>query len=302
MTAQQLADQLEVSPRTIYRDLDALSAAGVPVYAERGPSGGCMLLESYRTNLTGLHENEVRALFMLTVPALVADLGVEKDAEAALRKLTAALPTPFQQDAAQMQQRIHLDPAPWFQPEEPVPHLRLLLDAIWQQQRVRIVYRRADGQWVKRLVAPYGLVAKGSIWYLVADSHFTQVFRVSRVQEAALTNGRFPRPTDFNLPQFWQTWSERVEQRREKLAVLLAVAPAGVLPLTHLLGDTIHQLLAEAESDANGRLHLRLTFASLEDAARQLAGLPTTITVLEPASLRQQLHTHALAIATHYAP
>jgi hypothetical protein len=119
MTAQDLAERLEVSPRTIYRDLDALSAAGVPVYAERGPQGGCMLLESYRTNLTGLKEDEVRALFMFTVPGLLADLGADKASEAAMLKLTAALPAPFQQDVEQLRHRIHLDTAPWFQPEEP---------------------------------------------------------------------------------------------------------------------------------------------------------------------------------------
>lgn len=108
MTAQELANALEVSPRTIYRDLDALSIAGVPVYAERGPQGGCRLLESYRTNLTGLKEDEVRALFMLTVPGLLADLGLAREAEAALLKLTAALPTPFQQDAALVRQRLLL--------------------------------------------------------------------------------------------------------------------------------------------------------------------------------------------------
>ncbi|MCA9931756.1 MAG: HTH domain-containing protein, partial [Anaerolineales bacterium] len=125
MTAQELSDRLEVSTRTIYRDLDALSTSGVPVYAERGPNGGCALLDSYRTNLTGLTESEVRALFMFTVPNLLADLGAEKASEAAMLKLTAALPVPFQKDAGEVRARLHLDPVGWFQPKDPVPFLSL---------------------------------------------------------------------------------------------------------------------------------------------------------------------------------
>ena len=148
MTAEDLSERLEVSTRTIYRDLDALSASGVPVYAERGPQGGCMLMESYRTNLTGLNENEVRALFMFTVPGLLAELGAEKDSEQAMLKLTASLPAPFQKDAKMVQERLLLDPAGWFQGEEPVPYLSLLQEAVWNNQRVRVDYRRGDGQWV----------------------------------------------------------------------------------------------------------------------------------------------------------
>lgn len=300
MTAQQLGDKLEVSTRTIYRDLDALSAAGVPVYAERGPNGGCLLLESYRTNLTGLNENEVRALFMFTVPGLVADLGVEKESEAALRKLTAALPLPFQQNAAAVQQRLHLDPAPWFQPAEPVPYLRLLQEAIWTEQRVRMQYRRSDGQWVKRLIDPYGLVAKASTWYVVAGGQFTQVFRVSRIMEAEMTNGRFTRPTHFDLPTFWQSWSEQIEQRREKISVTLAASPAGVVLLSHLLGDAIHPLLAAAASDDRGWLHLTLSFASLEEAAQQLMGLGTAVDILTPPTLRHHIHHLATQLVQQY--
>src|SRR5690606_3266212 len=151
MTANELAERLEVSTRTIYRDLDALSTAGGPGYAERGPQGGCRLLESYRTNLTGMKEKEVRALFMLTVPGLLADLGVDQDVEAALLKLTAAIPAPFQRDAERVRQRIHLDPAGWFQMAEPLPYLSLLQQAVWEDRRVRVDYRRADGGRVQRV-------------------------------------------------------------------------------------------------------------------------------------------------------
>jgi predicted DNA-binding transcriptional regulator YafY len=188
MTADNLAQRLEVSPRTIYRDLDALSSAGVPVYAERGPHGGCMLMESYRTNLTGLNEKEVQALFMFTVPGLLADLGAEKASQAAMLKLMASLPAPFQQDAAFVQQRLHLDPAAWFQPDEDVPFLPLLQTAVWQHKRFRMTYRRGDGQWVKRLLDPYGLVAKASVWVEVIAPHG---LRQKLYEQAALAMSQY---------------------------------------------------------------------------------------------------------------
>ena len=289
MTAQELAERLEVSPRTIYRDLDALSAAGVPVYAERGPQGGCMLLESYRTNLTGLKEDEVRALFMFTVPGLLADLGADKASETAMLKLTAALPTPFQKDVEQLRNRIHLDAAPWFQPEEPVPYLPLIQEAVWQQRRVRLVYRRGDGLWIKRLVAPYGLVAKTSIWYVVAgiqERHW--VYRVSRIMEAEMTEGLFERPSAFNLADYWTQWCRRFERSQEKLAVTLQVSPVGVPGLVQVFGDGLYQVL-EGAVEENGRLTFSLTFASEEAACQQLLGLGTAVEIINPVSLRQKI-------------
>ena len=289
MTAQELAERLEVSTRTIYRDLDALSAAGVPVYAERGPQGGCMLLESYRTNLTGLKEDEVRALFMFTVPGLLADLGADKASKAAMLKLTAALPIPFQQDVEQLRHRIHLDAAPWFQPEEPVPYLSLIQEAVWQQKRVRLVYRRGDGLWIKRLVSPYGLVAKTSIWYVVVgiqERHW--VYRVSRIMEAEMTDVTFERPSAFNLADYWAQWCRRFERSQEKYVVTIQVTPAGVPLLVQAFGDGLYGVLDSA-AEENGCLTFNLTFASEEAACQQLLGLGTVVEIIEPASLRQKI-------------
>jgi predicted DNA-binding transcriptional regulator YafY len=291
MTAQELADRLEVSTRTIYRDLDALSSAGVPVYAERGPAGGCQLLESYRTNLTGLKETEVRALFMFTVPRLLAYVGAEKELESALLKLTAALPAPFRRDAELVRQRIHLDPAGWFQQEETSPWLALLQEAIWQEQRLRLEYRRGDGHWVKRLVDPYGLVAKAGIWYLVAGSFGRPyTFRVSRIQEAVPTGSHFERPGQFDLVAYWQEWCAAFEKSRQQVAVSLAVQPAGLPLLVQAFGEGIHDLLAQSEgTDEHGRLGLALTFESEESACIRLLGLGTTVEVVAPGSLRRRL-------------
>jgi len=303
MTAQELSERLEVSPRTVYRDLDALSASGVPVYAERGPNGGCELLERYRTNLTGLTESEVRALFMFTVPNLLTDLGANKASEAAMLKLTASLPAPFRKDADEVRAKLHLDAAGWFQVKDPIPYLSLLQDAVWQERRVRMEYRRGDGRWVKRLVDPYGLVAKTSVWYLVGLIYggMPMVYRVSRIQSAELTESRFVRPAAFDLAAFWQEWREKFEQEQAVFPVTLRVHPEGVTALTHQLGEGVMQLVLAAESMAqDGSVVIELKFASVEDACQKLAGMGTAVQILAPDSLRRHMVNHAKLLLTLY--
>lgn len=304
MTADDLAERLEVSPRTIYRDLDALSSAGVPVYAERGPNGGCMLMESYRTNLTGLNEKEVQALFMFTVPGLLADLGADKASEAAMLKLMASLPAPFQQDAVFVQERLHLDPAAWFQSEEEVPFLSLVQTAVWQNKRLRMNYRRGDGQWVKRLIDPYGLVAKASVWYMVGGMRNAtiQVYRVSRIMDAELTGSQFERPQDFDLATYWQTWRDQFEARQDRFTVTLRVPPKSGPLLALVFGESIvNSLLAASPSeDAAGYATISLTFDSIETACRQLLGLGTAVEVITPPELRQHLFEQAQQAVKQY--
>jgi len=304
MTADDLAERLEVSPRTIYRDLDALSGAGVPVYAERGPNGGCMLMESYRTNLTGLNEKEVQALFMFTVPGLLADLGADKASEAAMLKLMASLPAPFQQDAAFVQKRLHLDPGAWFQSEEEVPYLSLVQTAVWQNQRLRLNYRRGDGQWVKRLIDPYGLVAKASVWYVVGGirGEKIQVYRVSRIMDAELTGSNFERPADFDLAAYWQSWRDQFEARQNRLTVQLRVPPSSGPLLALVFGEGIVAALLTAPSaeDTAGNVLLSVTFDSLETACRQLLGLGTAVDVISPPELRQHLYERAQQAVQQY--
>lgn len=304
MTADDLAERLEVSTRTIYRDLDALSAAGVPVYAERGPQGGCMLMESYRTSLTGLKENEVRALFMLTVPGLLADLGADKDSESAFLKLTAALPAPFQQDAKLVQERLYLDPSAWFQAEEPTPFLATVQEAVFSSRRLRLIYRRADGQWVKRLIAPYGLVAKAGIWYLVGAVYaaMPQVFRISRIQEAELSESSFERPSAFNLAKFWTAWHKKFESQQERFEVKVRVEEQAIQRFAHYYGEGLYERLQEPDStDESGALVITLHFESPEQACAQLLSLGTAVEVIEPDSLREQIRHTAVDIAAHYS-
>ena len=302
MTADQLAEELEVSPRTVYRDLDALSFAGVPVYSERGPSGGISLLDDYRTNLTGLTRNEVRSLFMFTVPGLFADLQADKTQQAATLRLLASLPTPFRQDAELARHRIHLDPAGWFQPPEATPYLSLMQDAVWQNRRVRIVYRRGDGTWVKRLIEPYGLVAKTSVWYVIAGVlRMVLSFRVSRIQQAELSDSHFERPDDFDLADFWANWCARFETSHNQYVVTLRVHPDGIPHLVQVFGEGIYHLIEQAGSpDDEGCCTLSLTFESAETACQKLLGLGTIIEVVSPQALQHKMRETAQQLATFY--
>ena len=207
MTARQLADELEVSSRTIYRDLEALSGAGVPVYAERGAEGGYQLLDGYRTTLTGLTAKEAEALFLSGLPGPAAELGLATAVAAARRKVLAALPAGLREAAAMAQERIHLDASGWFRTPPEHPHLEALASAVWGCRRVSVVYRRGDGTTVERLLAPLGLVLKAGAWYLVAEaSGERRAYRVARILQADVTRATFSRPEDFDLARFWPTW------------------------------------------------------------------------------------------------
>jgi len=200
MTARELARRLEVSERTIHRDMGALGVAGVPVTAERGAGGGWALLEGYRTNLTGLNAAEVQALFVARPTGVLADLGLTRAADAALIKLLAALPALSRQGAEYARQRLHVDGAGWRQAEVASPLLLTLQEAIWQERKLRLTYHLTNGETVERLVDPLGLVAKGSLWYLVAGVEGAlRTYRVSRVQAAEPLDEPCLRPPDFDL-------------------------------------------------------------------------------------------------------
>ncbi len=316
MPAHELGRLLEVSERTIYRDLDALSAAGVPVYAERGPGGGCALLESYRTDLTGLTEGEVAALFMGGPGGPLRDLGVGRALEAAWLKLSAALSTQQRRDAERVRGRIHLDAAGWFQRPEPVPYLGVLQEAVWQDRRLDLHYRRADGSQLERVVDPYGLVAKASVWYLVAAHRDpggpeaegegplekVHVYRVTRVVEAKPREERFERPAGFDLAGYWAERTARYEASFPRYPVKLRVAPEAAPALGHMLGDGARaQLAAAGPPDGEGWVTATLVFDSYEAARARAFDLASTVEVLEPAELRASVQGVAEAIARLYA-
>jgi predicted DNA-binding transcriptional regulator YafY len=233
----------------------------------------------------------------------LADLGADQAAEAALLKLSAALPSRFQEDAVRVRQRLHLDPAGWFQMEEPVPFLPMLQQAVWEDRRVRMTYRRGDGTHVERVIEPYGLVAKAGIWYVVARSfEWVQVFRVSRILEAEPVDSTFPRPDDFDLAGHWRQWCDSFERTMEKYHVTLRVSPIGGPLLVKAFGEGMHGLLGQAETEPDStNLLVVLTFSSAEDACRKLLGLGDGVEVTAPPELRQLMYERAAIVAGIYA-
>ena len=306
MTAQAMAEELEVSVRTIYRDIDALSTAGVPVYAERGPGGGCTLVDGYRTSLTGLTKDEVRALFMLSIPTSLDELGVGQELKTALLKLSAALPAARRQEEERVRQRIYLDWTGWSQPEEPVPHLQTMRQAVWEDRKLHLTYPVQVGPYVKqfeRRVDAYGLVAKAGVWHLVCVGEGrTRVQRVSQVLDAHMTDECFERPVDFDLAAFWESWCARQEENRPSYPVTVRASPALIPLLPLYFGERIHEALVQAgPPDAEGWITLTLPFERLEAARERILGFGRAVEVLEPAALRQSVVDFARQIVAFYA-
>ena len=281
--------------------------AGPGRMRERGPGGGCALLQSYRTNLTGLNAEEIKALFMLSIPAPLAQLGVSQELKAALLKLAAALPAAHRQEQQLMQQRIHLDSSWWNQAEESVPHLHTIQQAVWQDCKLRISYQLEFGARMEWIIAPYGLVAKAAVWYLVgARPDQVQVYRVSRIQEAALLDEGFERPAAFDLETFWQAWCAGYEESTRPTYPVRARVARALLPyLPHFFGEAIRTAIdaagAAPEADPeSGWLTLDLPFQSLETARDRLLDFGGAVEVLEPLALRRSLIDYAEQIAAVY--
>jgi predicted DNA-binding transcriptional regulator YafY len=299
LTARELARRLEVSERTIHRDMEALSGAGVPVTAARGVGGGWMLLEGYRTNLTGLNEAEIQALFLTRPPRLLADLGLDKAAEAGLIKLLAALPATHQRGAEDVRQRIHVDAAGWRQSDEAVPWLPLLQEAIWQERKLRFTYERgADA--VERLADPLGLVAKGSVWYLVAAVEGTiRTYRVSRIQRATLTDEPCVRPPDFDLASYWEQSTASFITNLPRYPATLRADPA-ILPWMRQAGRYA-RIEREDPPDTDGWVRLAMVFEDEHSACEYALSFGARIEVLEPLALREQVLRAAAGIVALYA-
>jgi len=300
MTARELAQRLEVSERTIHRDMEALSTAGIPVTAERGIGGGWNLMENYRTNLTGLTEAEIQALFLTGPAHVLADLGLHKASEAALIKLFAALPAINRRNAEYIRQRIHVDVAGWHNAEEAVPYLPTLQEALWQGRKLHFAYRRSDAT-VERLVDPLGLVAKGSIWYLVAAVEGeVRSYRVSRMREARVSDQPCMRPPDFDLAAYWtQSSADFKESLLPRYAVTVRIVQSA-LPRVHAAGRFIQVEQADPP-DADGWINLRLLFGIKEEAWGYILSFGSQMEVLEPLELREKVIELAESVVAFYA-
>ena len=302
MSARKLADELEVSERTIYRDITALSTSGVPVYASRGPGGGVRLVEEYRTTLTGLTTDETRALFTLSIPAPLTQLGMGETFKGALLKLSASLPDARRADEVRTRQRILLDSSWWFQSEQQVPCLETLQQALWQDRRLRIRVR-----WdffnteFEQVAEPYGLVAKANVWYFVyGRGGSPHVTRVSQILEAELLPEVFVRPHAFQLEAFWESWCRDYESQ-PPFCARVRVSPEVLPLLEEYVGERARgELVRSHISGETGWVTLDLPFDSFIAARSRLLGLGRAVEVLEPEALRKSLIDFAEQIVGFY--
>jgi predicted DNA-binding transcriptional regulator YafY len=298
LTARELARRLEVSERTIHRDMESLGMAGVPITAERGVNGGWMLMEGYETKLTGLNEAEIQALFLTRPARLLADLNLNKASETAMMKLSAALPTIFRHDADYARQRIHVDVTGWSSQQEAVPSLHTLQEAIWQERKLSFTYGQDECR-VERLVDPLGLVAKGSVWYLVAAvDGDVRSYRVSRIQNVKLTTERSVRPADFDLAAFWEESSAKFKKHLPKYLATLR-AHSSVIPRLPY-GGRFARVEQVGETDAEGWVRVRMRFQFEEEACEYALSFGTQVEVLEPIELRAQVIKLARKVIDFY--
>lgn len=316
MSAQALASELEVSVRTVYRDVESLSAAGVPLYAERGPTGGYRLLDGYRTRLTGLTGDEAESLFLAGMPGAAAELGLGAELTTAQLKLLAALPEALGPRVARVRERFHLDATAWFREPDPVPHLAAVADAVWNVTRVEVRYGRRSGE-VTRVLRPLGVVLKAGIWYLVAEAEAeaeggsgdgdgdggrpVRTYRVSRVLEVTPLGETFERPEAFDLAAYWERSASAYESLRYQDVAVVRLSPMGreLLPLQ--MGTVGARAVAEAgPPDADGwvRATLRVEWEAV--AVGDLLRLGADAEVLSPPGLRARIAAAVATLAERY--
>ena len=303
MSARTIAERLETSERTIYRDLDALSAAGIPVYTERGRNGGCALLPGYRTDVSGLTAKEARALFVFAGGGTLKDLGLDQPLKAALRKLMASLPKAQRPGAIQAGQRIVVEPRGWMRQPEELPHLSAIQDAVWMDQRVQISYRSSGSTQARRLTLdPYGLVSKAGTWYLIAaDQGEPRLYRVSRIESVAALDQPALRPPGLDLEAIWQQLRARVEERGSGVSVKLRVRAGEADRLLRICRpQLVGATERHEESDRPGWLAYSMPFVAAGAARGVLLGFGTDVEVLAPVSLRHDFGKTAAAILRLY--
>ena len=303
LPARALAAELEVSVRTVYRDIAALNTAGVPVVAEPGPHGGCWLLDGYRFPLRGLSADEASALLVLGVPAAVAELGLADTLAAAQRKISV---TSGGGSGSPGPALVHLDMPRWFHGAEHVPQLPALASAVRERRQLRLGYRRGDdAPATTRVVSPLGLVNKAGVWYLVAVAVSRDepvVFRVGRIISARALADTFARPEGFDLAVFWTEWSASFQASRPVTEVRLRASPAALAAFPEVFGDSVRPALeAAAPCDAAGFREVTLTFEHETAAVTRLAGFGGLLEVLSPASVRTRLLSTARELLEVYS-
>jgi len=302
MTAAELAGELEVSVRTIQRDLGALSAAGVPVYSERGRGGGYRLVDGYRSRLTGLDRDEAQALVAFGAAGPAHELGLGQALMSARLKLAASLPASLRQRALAAAGRFHLDAPGWFTARPPTPHLEALATGVFGDLAVEARYRGKSGARSCRL-EPLGLVLKAGTWYLIASEHnVVRGYRADRFQHVTVTGQQFSRPPGFDLSAFWAAWRQEFERGLPVVTVAVRARPGCARRLRRVVEPAhAHEVNWDTAPDETGWVRLLLPFEKLEFAQASLLGFGADIEVLGPPDLRRQMIDTAAALGELYA-
>lgn len=297
-TERELAEQLEVSQRTIHRDLEALSAAKVPVLALRGSQGGWQIEPGWRTQVPGLDENELRALIMAQ-PRTLGDPGLRAAAERALNKLMASLPGGLREQATMLRERMHVDPDGWWESGEDVSALPGIQDAVAGSRKLAFDYVKADGEASTRTVDPLGLVVKGSNWYLVARTpKGMRTFRVSRMRTTTVLATKFKRPARFKLDAHWRRATAELQEKRIKMPAVLCVSPRGLRRLT--AWGFVPEKIEDETPLEESWVKIRIGFDDEERARFYVLGMGRDARLLEPLGLRQSIEGDVSAMAAHY--
>ncbi|MFF0199658.1 helix-turn-helix transcriptional regulator [Streptomyces sp. NPDC005017] len=295
MTAAQLAAELEVSVRTVYRDTEALAAAGVPLYGDAGHAGGYRLLDGYRTRLTGLTAEEAEALFLAGAPGPAAQLGLGAVLAAAQLKVRAALPAELRAHADRVGGRFHLDATGWYTDPEDTRFLPEVADAVWNGRVLEVTYRRwREPTDVRRRLEPYGLVLKAGRWYVVAGPG-PRTFRVAKILELTVPGDEFTRPGGFDLAAHWAAYQRDFLARLHRAEAVVRLQPGVVLT-----GPAGVAVRANGRTDAAGRTVATVPVESLDDAHDEFLRLGTGIEVLEPPELRARLAATVGELARRY--
>ncbi|MEK4238547.1 helix-turn-helix transcriptional regulator [Paenibacillus sp. FSL H7-0714] len=297
MTSRELAQTLEVSERTVFRDMEALSAAGIPILAERGREGGWMLTEGYRTSLTGMKPQEIGSLLLSADASIMKDLGIQDDYSSALLKLEAASSHRLSNPANYLSERIHIDGASWHPSDETYPFLSVLQRALWEDRKVKITYLRSNETTV-RFIEPLGLVAKRGVWYVVAKSKDElRTFRVSRLVNVEETHEWFKRPDDFDLKQYWEESTTAFKAALPKYQVKLRVRTSVLKELQRERFVTVQ--LIEPTSNAEW-VNVDAEFNTIESACRIILSFSPSVIVLSPQELLEMVKSAIARISAIY--
>ena len=303
MSARGLAQVFEVSIRTIHRDIDELSAAGIPVYADRGRNGGFQLMDGYRTKLTGLTRSEAEVMFLAGLPGPVAQLGLSDLLSAARLKLLAALPAAVQPDAERIASRFHLDPVAWFRGTDPLPSLRTVAEAVWNERWLKVRYSMSgDTEARPRKLGPLGLVLKAGVWYLIAQSRKgVGTYRVAKIVDAEITDELFVRPRRFDLAAHWQESSQSYESDIYRARAEVRLSPRG-MALIEVLGAYVAEAAANsARRERGGWMRCTLPIESVSHGVHEFMRLGDEVEVLAPAALRQSIAKVSAAMAKRHS-